>query len=287
MDKSRIYNWLIKHSTVIVTLGAIAAMASLIWPSTNYEEKSATSITQNNNSAQNTPSLVAKDNAKIEAGHIGDAHHHYGLGVDDAMKLAEKLAAEKGEEDARIIQSLQETIQALTRQNASQYDIQQALDMLAQGNTEKAEEIFEGAAAEAKRMGKEANVKEAEALRHLGSLAFLHDTQKAFNAYQRSTELDPDSQEGWNQLGHLYRRIGELENAENAYMTLLKLARTDQVGQAVAYGNLGLVYYTRGDLDQAVGYWEKSLALFTEIGAKPQMAQVQSLLDNAQSEHSE
>ncbi|HNP26853.1 MAG TPA: tetratricopeptide repeat protein, partial [Nitrosomonas sp.] len=213
----------------------------------------------------------------------GDAHHHYGLGVDDAMKLA----AEKGEKDAQIIQSLQETIQALTRQNASQYDIQQALDMLAQGNTEKAEEIFEGAAAEAKRMGKEANVKEAEALRHLGSLAFLHDTQKAFNAYQRSTELDPDSQEGWNQLGHLYRRIGELENAENAYMALLKLARTDRVGQAVAYGNLGVVYYTRGDLDQAVGYWEKSLALFTEIGAKPQMAQVQSLLDNAQSEHSE
>jgi len=123
-------------------------------------------------------------------------------------------------------------------------------------------------------MGKEANVKEVEALRHLGSLAFLHDTQKAFNAYQRSTELDPDSQESWNQLGHLYRRIGELENAENAYMALLKLARTDRVGQAVAYGNLGVVYYTRGDLDQAVGYWEKSLALFTEIGAKPQMAQV-------------
>ncbi|HNP26934.1 MAG TPA: hypothetical protein PKM20_09350, partial [Nitrosomonas sp.] len=88
MDKSRIYNWLIKHSTVIVTLGAIAAMASLIWPSANYEEKSATSIPQNNNSAQNTPSLVAKDSAKIEVGHIGDAHHHYGLGVDDAMKLA-------------------------------------------------------------------------------------------------------------------------------------------------------------------------------------------------------
>jgi tetratricopeptide (TPR) repeat protein len=46
---------------------------------------------------------------------------------------------------------------------------------------------------------------------------------------------------------------------------------------AIAYGNLGLAYRTRGDLDKAIEYWKKSLALFTEIGVKREMAQMQSL----------
>lgn len=201
--------------------------------------------------------------------------------------MAEKLVAEKGEKDAQIIQSLQETIQELTRQNASQYDILQALNFLKQGDTKKAEEIFEGAAAEARRTGREANIQEAEALRHLGSLAFLHDTQKALNTYQRSTVLDPDNLDGWNQLGHLYKRIGELENAENAFMNVLKLARSDQAGQAVAYSKLGFVYQIRGEMDKAIAYWNKSLKLFTVMGAIPQIEQVQSLLDAVQSNHAD
>lgn len=88
---------------------------------------------------------------------------------------------------------MQDTIKVLTKQDAEEYDIQQALNSLAQGNTTEAEEIFENIATDSKRKGKQANVEEAEALRHLGSLAFLHNTQKAFDAYQRSTELDPDN----------------------------------------------------------------------------------------------
>ena len=48
---------------------------------------------------------------------------------------------------------------------------------------------------------------------------------------------------------------------------------------AINYANLGLVYQTRGELDKAVEHWQKSLTLFTEIGATPQIEQVQALLD--------
>ena len=44
-------------------------------------------------------------------------------------------------------------------------------------------------------------------------------------------------------LGHLYQRVGQLTNAEQAYMKVLDLACTDQNNQAMGYGNLGGVHY--------------------------------------------
>jgi lipopolysaccharide biosynthesis regulator YciM len=40
------------------------------------------------------------------------------------------------------------------------------------------------------------------------------------------------------------------------------------------YGNLGNIYRTRGELDKAEEYWQKSLALFTKVGAKNKIAMV-------------
>jgi|GEM_PF-3329123 len=33
----------------------------------------------------------------------------------------------------------------------------------------------------------------------------------------------------------------------------------------IDYGNLGIVYKTRGDLDKAIEYWEKSAAIFYQL----------------------
>lgn len=207
--------------------------------------------------------ITAKDNAKVTL-KIGDTHYH-GYSLEDAMKLGEKLAAEKGEKDTQLIKSLQETIQALTQQNAKKYDIKQAFDLLVQGDTSNAEEIFVGIAEEAEHKGKEKYIEAAEALRHVGSLAFLHDTQKAFKAYKRSTELDPVNWDGWNSLGLLYFRIGKFGDAENAFETILKIPESNKEAQAVAYGNLGIIYRTRGDLDRSVEYHEKALVLNKEL----------------------
>lgn len=86
-------------------------------------------------------------------------------------------------------------------------DIDKALAMLAEGRTKEAEAIFQTIAER-----KEEDIQEAAAAyRHLGALAFLNDTQKALAVYRRATALDPDNAVGWSQLGHLLRRVGELD----------------------------------------------------------------------------
>lgn len=205
--------------------------------------------------------VTAGDGSTISGNHIGDKHYH-GLSIEEVEKMAESLAKVRisqveSENDAKdqIIRSLQDAINALSKQYTSSKNIQEALDALAKGDTREAEEIFDEVATEARRTGKEANLTEAEALRHLGALAYLHDTKKAFNAYKRSTELDPENWEGWNMLGILYSRIGVLEYAEKAYMAVIKLTH-DRTVQAIANGNLGNVYRIRGELDKAVEYWQ-------------------------------
>ncbi len=47
---------------------------------------------------------------------------------------------------------------------------------------------------------------------------------------------------------------------------------------ASKYGNLGSLYKTRGDLNDAEEMYRKSLALFREIGAAPQSEQVEGWL---------
>ncbi len=49
---------------------------------------------------------------------------------------------------------------------------------------------------------------------------------------------------------------------------------------AIRYGNLGLIYQTRGELDRAEEMLKKSLALFKAVGAAPSLKQVQAWLDS-------
>ncbi|MEM6384345.1 MAG: tetratricopeptide repeat protein [Pseudomonadota bacterium] len=114
----------------------------------------------------------------------------------------------------------------------------------------------------------------AATLRNAGALAFLNDTQDAFAAYRRATELDPDDMDGWNQLGLLLARIGKLEEAEQAYLKVGELAdqQGDKLAEAVSLGNLGTVYFSRGDLDRAEQTFEESRALNAELGHKEGIA---------------
>jgi len=198
--------------------------------------------------------------------------HHHEYDEEKLIALADQLAQRYRAQDVETIKELERAVTALSQQDADKYDIQQALDLLSEGKTEEAEKIFELVALDARKKGQEENLKEAEARRHIGALAFLHDTQKSFEAYQRSTELDPDNKDGWNQLGHLYRRIGELAQAERTYLKVLTLAGTDKEYQAIAYGNLGLVYRTQGNLTKAIEFFEKALAIDESMGNKAGMA---------------
>ena len=114
----------------------------------------------------------------------------------------------------------------------------------------------------------------AQAYRNLGALAFLDNTQEALQAYRQATQLDPDNADGWNQLGHLLDRIGDLDEAITAYNTVLTLGKQHGDNQEIvaAYGNLGIAYQTRGDLDKAIEFHQKALTLFEALDNKEGMA---------------
>ena len=153
-------------------------------------------------------------------------------------------------------------------------DIDKALALLKQGNTAAAETIFQKLEKRKTAEGQTASREAATAARHLGALAFLaflHNTPKALNAYRRATQLDPNNASGWNQLGHLLRREGLLEQAEAAYQRVLALSSTEEM-VASAYANLGIVYRNSYKLAQAEAMHRKSLALNETLGRKAGMA---------------
>ncbi|MCF8109128.1 MAG: tetratricopeptide repeat protein [Desulfohalobiaceae bacterium] len=47
----------------------------------------------------------------------------------------------------------------------------------------------------------------------IGNIAFLYDTQKALDAYEKAIELDSSNIAAWNRLGHVFRRLGRLSAA--------------------------------------------------------------------------
>jgi TolB-like protein/class 3 adenylate cyclase/Tfp pilus assembly protein PilF len=86
---------------------------------------------------------------------------------------------------------------------------------------------------------------------------FLHDTGRydaAISHYVKVTELAPDSDIGYNNLGNLYLSLGRLDEAESTF---------DRVPQHTrfTYANLGLVNYYRGEFVRAAEDLRRALAL--------------------------
>jgi tetratricopeptide (TPR) repeat protein len=175
------------------------------------------------------------------------------------------------------VKALTNTVTALAQQRSQPNappGIEEALSQLRQGHTAAAETIFETILARKAAEGQAANQQAAEAARHLGALAFLHNTDKALTAYRRAVTLDPANAKGWNQLGLLLHRIGHLDEAVGAYNQVHALGtkRGDQNMLAIAYGNLGNVYEVRGDLTQAEAMYRNALEINETLGYKDGMA---------------
>ena len=221
------------------------------------------------------------------------------------------------------IKALRATVKNLQKDSANKFK-QEALLALKEGDPEKAEgllrESVEFRTGKAEKLSKEI----AQDWVDIGNIAYLNDTQKALSAYQKAVNLDPSNRNAWNRSGHIQYRLGNLDKAKEAYRTVLGLAGEDREIQAVAYGNLGniyktrgeldkaekfyikalsineklgrpegmayqygslgLIYRIRGELDKAKEYWQKSLALFTKVGAKNEIAKVRELINKYCSE---
>jgi tetratricopeptide (TPR) repeat protein len=198
----------------------------------------------------------------------------------NAGKVAEQLYAQLDTKDQQLstkdeqIKALTEAVTALSKTGAPAKSINDALQALEQGHTDKAKAIFAEVLKSKEAEGKQANKEAAAAARHLGALAYMNNPKEALVAYQKAVQLDPDNADGWNQLGLLLKRTGELAQAEEAFHKVLALAEAhqDKAEQAWAYGNLGIVYKTRGELDKAEEMHRKALELDKALGSKEGMA---------------
>jgi Tfp pilus assembly protein PilF len=84
-----------------------------------------------------------------------------------------------------------------------------------------------------------------------------------------------------NNYGLFLMRIGALKKAEERFVQIMEMGETagDKTACANAYGNLGNLYTTRGDLRSAEETYKKSLAMFKLLGDKAMIRKTKSLME--------
>lgn len=81
--------------------------------------------------------------------------------------------------------------------------------------------------------------------------------QKALQEYQRVLKLNPSNNQARNNLGLVYKDMGDLDRAATEYMQLIAI----EPNNAKAYNNLGTIYYLQGRFPEAVQEFTKALAI--------------------------
>jgi tetratricopeptide (TPR) repeat protein len=197
-----------------------------------------------------------------------DKINNYGIPLEQLIELAKKLGVVESERDEwiRKYQDLEKTIT-----NRHDETAKQAKAFLDKGDLVQAEKLFKQSLTSKLAIVKEAAV-EAFALAQIKDLQY--ETQAAIGYYQQSLQLDPDNADGWNRLGRLFRRVGELDQAMSAYQTVVNLGQkhNDQQEIAIAYANLGSVYNTRGKFDKAIEMFQEYFAITKSLGNKKSIA---------------
>lgn len=132
----------------------------------------------------------------------------------------EKFARSE-EKNNHLRESLAEAINNLRETSSAQGNpvdvLNDAEAALAQGDTSKAESIYQGYVDQKLSEGEQANKDAARALVSFGALAYLHDTEKALAQLRLATKLDPKNPKAWNNLGILLYRKGSIDEAIEAY----------------------------------------------------------------------
>ena len=80
----------------------------------------------------------------------------------------------------------------------------------------------------------------------------------------RLREEIPLHVEGWYRLGFILWKMGQPEKAQQVYETLLKL-ETKETGKAAIYHLLGMMKSQQGDDQEAIAFYEKSIAIEQKI----------------------
>ena len=90
----------------------------------------------------------------------------------------------------------------------------------------------------------------------------------------------------YGNLGLIYSRRGELDKAEEMHSKALEIDKKigRLEGQAIRYGNLGLIYEQRGDIGKAKEYWEKAVGLYKKIGIPHEVKEMEGWIEGIDTE---
>ena len=97
--------------------------------------------------------------------------------------------------------------------------------------------------------------------RAFGVFLYRHSRfEEAIERFTRVTELVPDSGIGYDNLGNTYLQIAELDKAEKTF-------NASPLPSRWTYINRGLVYYYRGDFEQAVEDQKRAIEIAPDVHA--------------------
>ncbi len=170
--------------------------------------------------------------------------------------------------------SLTEAMLALSHHPELTADVKtQVFQQLREGRTDLAKHIFANWL-EQYQIDPSHYQQAAAAARYLGSLAYLDGTAEAFRAYRQAVKLDPENPEGWIQLGHFLKSLGEFDKAQDAYDKVLHWAEAhhNEEYRAIVYNHLGILFWISGDLTKSEDMHLKSLEINNTLGRKKGMA---------------
>lgn len=174
-----------------------------------------------------------------------------------------RTLAEKNATIASLAAALESATRALARDAEAAPEepaLEHALGLLAEGKTGEAEAHFREVTVRKAESGRQklaegaGELKEAaQAARHLGALASLHNVEDALVAYRRAAELDPDDTWTWIFISRLERAAGGLQAAAEAVYRANQLAESQGTLRdiGVAKHELGALLLAKGELPDA------------------------------------
>ena len=96
--------------------------------------------------------------------------------------------------------------------------------------------------------------RDSQLLTNLGFAKYQsHDWQGALAAYDAAIQLDPTLESAWLNKGLLFAKQGRDREALESFRQVMN--------EADAYNDLGYIYMTRGDLDEAYALFDKAVKL--------------------------
>ena len=104
----------------------------------------------------------------------------------------------------------------------------------------------------------EINSNHIGALNNLGELfKKLGDIQNAKNCYEKAIKVKPDFADAHNNLGTVYKKLGDIHNAKNCYDKAIEI----NPNFVNSLYNLGIVHKELGDYQKAKFYYEKVIKI--------------------------